>query len=471
MLRKLRIALATISFLTLSVLFLDCSGSLQGYLNWMARIQAVPAVLALNVGIIAALILATLLLGRVYCSIICPWGVIVDSWAWLGRKSRKNRYGHSKPMTWLRVAMLVVFIASTIAGVSVVTTLLDTYSTFGLVAVWKKTILTASFAAVFFAIIGLLSWFNGRTYCNTICPVGTVLGFLSKFSMFKVVIDESKCTKCTLCEKNCKASCIDAKGGLIDYSRCVTCFDCVGKCSHGAIGYKFSWRGKRPERETSPEVPRTDNSRRAFMTTSALLAGSIAAKAQNNPVVKLDGGLKALVPKQEPDRVVPLVPAGAKSLRHLSQHCVGCQLCISACPSGVLKPSKDLKSLLQPYLSYKDGWCRFDCNVCSNTCPTGAIAPVNEEENSSVQIGYAVFDRDRCVVLSDKVSCGNCARHCPAGAIKMVKVDENDNGKGALRIPLVNTERCIGCGACEYHCPSRPLSAIHVRGIEVHKSI
>ena len=98
-----------------------------------------------------------------------------------------------------------------------------------------KSLSTFIIAAITFIVLFILAWRGGRTYCNTICPVGTVLGFLSKYSLFKPVIDTTKCNGCGLCARNCKASCINSKAHEIDYSRCVACMDCLDKCKQGAI--------------------------------------------------------------------------------------------------------------------------------------------------------------------------------------------------------------------------------------------
>lgn len=195
---------------------------------------------------------------------------------------------------------------------------------------------------------------------------------------------------------------------------------------------------------------------------TAFTATRVVARQQK----KVDGGVAVILDKKVPVRKQPIVPAGALSARHLAQHCTACQLCISACPNGVLRPSDGVMTLLQPAMGYERGYCRPECTRCAEVCPTDAIRPTTREEKSSTQIGHAVWVRENCVAASEGVKCDNCARHCPAEAIVMV-----EQGEGVPKIPAIDTERCIGCGACEYLCPARPFSAIYVEGHEVHRTL
>ena len=499
MLRKIRLTLAILFFALITLLFLDFTGSVHLWFGWMAKIQFLPAVLALNVGVIALLVILTLVLGRVYCSVICPLGVFQDIVSWISgrRKKKKYRFSHSPALSWLRYGVLGVFVIALLAGISSFAALLAPYSSYGRIAanlfapvyrwgnnvlayfaeradsyafyetdVWLKSLPTFLIAVVTVVVLIVLAWRNGRTYCNTICPVGTVLGFLSKFALFRITIDTDKCNACTLCSRRCKASCIDSKAHRIDYSRCVACMDCIDTCAHGAISFRYAY-GKRKAAETSQPQPRKpqdegENSRRSFLTATALVAATALAKAQEK---KVDGGLALIEDKKIPNRQTPILPPGARSARHFAQHCTGCQLCVSACPNGVLRPSTDLMKLMQPEMSYERGYCRPECKRCAEVCPTGAIRLTDLAEKVSTQVGHAVWVKANCVPLTDGVKCGNCARHCPTGAIQMVPSDP-DNADSP-QIPVVNTERCIGCGACENLCPARPFSAIYVEGHEV----
>ncbi|MDE7450957.1 MAG: 4Fe-4S binding protein, partial [Alistipes sp.] len=329
--------------------------------------------------------------------------------------------------------------------------------------VWLRSLPTFLIATVTFVLLVVLAWRNGRTYCNTICPVGTILGFLSRHSLFRPVIDTAKCNGCKLCSRRCKAACIDAENHIIDYSRCVACMDCIDTCAHGAI--RYARRKKEAASDAAPDTV-ADVSRRHFLTGSALLAGAAAAKAQEK---KVDGGLAVLLDKKVPHRATPIVPPGAKGLWHIARHCTGCQLCVSACPNEVLRPSTDLRTLMQPESSYERGYCRPECTECSEVCPAGAIHRITPEEKTAIQIGHAVWIRENCIPLTDGVSCGNCARHCPTGAIQMIPSDAAN--PDAPKIPVVNEARCIGCGACENLCPARPFSAIYVEGYREHLTI
>ena len=528
MLKKIRLLLAIVFWIGTTLLFLDFTGTIHGWLGWMAKVQFVPAVLALNAIVIIALIVLTLLFGRIYCSVICPLGIMQDFFGWLGKKTKKNRYSYSPAKNIFRYVMLGVFIVTLFFGFA---SILEPYSIYGRIAqsilaqawqwgnnllaswaesansyafyekeIWLRGMPVLIFAVVSLIIIAILAWRGGRTYCNTICPVGTFLGFISRFSLLKPVINIDKCNSCGLCARNCKASCIDPKSHSIDYSRCVACMDCIGKCNKGAISYNYrkSEGAKKSSSGVKENTSRSvgvkecrseDNSnannlstrqlvnsstesntsqlsRRSFVSLVALLTGGSILRAQEK---KVDGGLAVIEDKKIPERKTPLVPAGAASLKNMHNHCTGCQLCVSVCPNDVLRPSSSLSSFMQPEMSYERGYCRPECTKCSEVCPAGAIRPITIETKSSTQIGHAVWVKENCIPLTKGDRCGLCARRCPAGAITMIPSDPND--EKSPQIPAVNEEKCIGCGACEHLCPARPFSAIYVEGHEVHREI
>lgn len=524
MLKRIRLVLAVICFVLITLLFLDFTGTLHGWLGWLAKIQFLPALLALNAGVIAGLIVLTLLFGRVYCSVICPLGVFQDTIAWSSRKlHKKKRYAFSRAISWLRYGMLAVCVAAFVLGAGSLVALFDPYGAYGRMAnnlflpvyqwinnlladvaeradsyafystdVWIKSSITFAVAVATFLIIGVLAWRNGRTYCNTICPVGTVLGFVARFSWFRVTFDAEKCTNCSVCERNCKAACIDSKKMMIDQSRCVSCFNCVEKCRFGAMKYApRQWGGKKIEtvidasskgfsdQLNEAEVVKTEivssdktGSRRGlsrldFLSIAGLVAATNTLKAQQP--LQADGGLADIADKKVPVRKTALVPPGAQGVKHFNSHCTGCQLCVSVCPNQILRPSGKLMTLMQPEMSYERGYCRPECVECSTVCPTGAIKPITVADKTAVSIGRAVWIKEKCVVIADEKSCTACQRHCPTGAIQLIAVDP-DNDK-SLKRPVLDNALCIGCGACEYYCPARPLSAFYVEGNERHHFI
>lgn len=205
MLRTIRLTLAIVFFAIITLLFLDFSGTLHGYMGWMAKIQFLPALLALNVGVVLLLVVLTLLFGRVYCSVICPLGVFQDVISRFAGKRKKNRFRYSPARKWLRYGMLALFFVTLVAGVRfhAVASLLEPYSSYGRIAsnlfapvyqwgnnllaylaeradsyafyeteVWMKSLSTFIITAITFIVLFILAWRGGRTYCNTICPGG-----------------------------------------------------------------------------------------------------------------------------------------------------------------------------------------------------------------------------------------------------------------------------------------------------------
>jgi len=504
MLRKVRVLLASVFFIGITLLFLDFTGTLHTWLGWMAKVQFLPAVMALNAGVIIGLVITTLIFGRIYCSVICPLGVMQDIFGWFGKKAKKNRYTYSKAISWLRYTMLAILVVSLIAGAGSVVQLLAPYSSFGRIAtmllqpiwelgnnilagiaesidsyafygvdVWMKSLPVFIIALLTLIVLAVLSWRNGRTYCNTICPVGTALSFISRFSFLKIHFNEEKCRNCSLCTKNCKAACIDFKNHQVDYSRCVVCGDCIKSCKFGALkygGYGLNGLNGGNEAHEPHKAHKThspqDASKRAFLLSTALVATAALAEEKEKLV---DGGLADIVEKKAPERQTPVTPPGSLSAKNMATRCTGCQLCVSECPNNVLRPNTDLMHLMQPVMSFERGYCRPECTRCSDVCPAGAIKPIDDIEKSSIQIGHAVVSPDHCISALGEAECGNCERHCPTGAIEMVPVDPDDEEPNY--IPAINEEICIGCGACEHLCPVRPLSAIHVEGHEVHRYI
>ncbi|MGL4851562.1 MAG: 4Fe-4S binding protein, partial [Phocaeicola sp.] len=277
MLKRIRQLLAFCCFIAVTLLFLDCTGVIHLWLGFIAKVQFIPAVLAINGAAILFVIVLTALFGRIYCSVICPLGVMQDGIARIGTKTKKKKqpYNYSPARKWLRYTFLVLFVVALVAHIGPIASFLDPYAIYGRIAnslllpiwqmgnnllatlaermdsyalyqtdIWIKSMPTLLVAILSFLIVAILSFRNGRTYCNTICPVGTTLGFLSRYAGYRVLINEDRCNGCMRCARNCKSSCINIKEKSVDHSRCVSCFNCLSKCKRGAIQYGWSYGAK-----------------------------------------------------------------------------------------------------------------------------------------------------------------------------------------------------------------------------------
>lgn len=524
MLRKIRVYLALLCFSFITLLFLDFTGTLHLWFGWLAKMQVVPAILAGNLVLITVLFVLTVLFGRIYCSVICPLGVLQDCVSNVSarRKGKKNRFNYSKAMSWIRYGIFGLYVVGVIVGISVIVTMLDPYAIFGRIAenllaplyrlgnaflatlaesvnsyrfyttdVWIKNGLVFGIAIAMLIIVSVMAWYNGRIYCNSVCPVGTTLGFISRFSIYRIRFNEDKCTGCGLCEKRCKASCIDSRNKLIDYSRCVTCFNCIDNCKSGAITYTPSFSFGTRKVKVSDSLLKKEHAmvrentkgieRASFLAILGSLTLANTIKAQQ---LQVDGGLADIIDKKVPDRQTPVVPPGAESLSNMKRRCVACQLCVSACPNNILRPSGKLSTFMQPEMSFERGYCRPECVECSRVCPSGAIKEITTADKSAISIGHAVWIKDNCVVYTEELVCTTCERHCPTKAITLVPVNPESeqpqgpsmgfpgmNRRPVLKYPVVDKELCIGCGACEYLCPARPFSAMYVEGNVRHHTV
>lgn len=485
MLRKLRIGVSVVIFALITFLFLDFSENKIIFLYKLASIQLIPALLTLNLWIISTIIIITLLFGRIYCSTVCPLGTLQDIINFFSNKfNRKKRFRFKKELKVLRWAIVAVTIGAFIFGFTFLVGLLDPYASFGRisshlfrpvylagnnllaiifmsfrnysfykVAVYIASVFSFIVALLTLSGIGYMAWSNGRLYCNTICPVGTVLGYISRYSFFKIRIDEGSCNSCGSCGRRCKASCIDTKNHTIDYSRCIGCFDCIGACPESSVQFTLQ-KGKAEYKET-----KADLSKRNFMFMLGV-TGLTGSKL-------LPPGIEA-ISTIDIERTKPVTPPGAHSKENLLEKCTACHLCISNCPSHVLKPAfmeYGLSGMMQPTLYYDRGFCNYDCTVCTEVCPSGALTALTLEQKHTSQMGQVHFVKENCVVYTKETNCGACSEHCPTQAVTMVPY------KGSLTIPEIDSSVCCGCGGCEHICPVKPFKAIFVEGIEVHKKI
>ena len=479
-LRLIRLFIAVIVLCLPLLFFVGIRNGLTPPAQFLIDRQFLPQLLAVVSGHAAVaailgltgIIVVTLLFGRLYCSLLCPLGILQDVLSWLPRqlKWRKKRF-HSLPaLRVLRGAIVVLALTAIASGFLLPLLLLDPYSGFGRIAAniaaplfvklnnrcvewlgaarfdWlyprempSLTLVVIIMAIVTLAILAVLSWYGGRLFCNSLCPVGAILSIFSRFSLFRLVIGGT-CTSCGLCAGQCKAGCIDAKKRLLDFERCVMCLNCVAACRSGAFHFESRWRRKAvPGEETAP----SDMGRRNFL----LATGTTAALMIAAPPL-----LKNIKPKQ-----IPVMPPGALNLRHFQNTCTACHLCVSSCPTKVIRPANleyGLGGMMLPRLDFLRNMCEFNCTVCSNVCPNGALRPLTRAQKQITRIGQVSYRRQYCVIPIQKTDCGACAEHCPTGAVKMVPWEDG------LTIPHTEVSICVGCGSCEYICPAKPKAIV-----------
>lgn len=464
--------------------------------NWIsvpvARIALWPQFTPSLLGLIAGLgwisagcivvMLVTLLFGRIYCAMWCPLGVLMDFSAWLARRTGKKRklsYRAGRPK--LRASTVLICGVGLLAGTAVPLAFLDPYSIFGKITAatlrplftWANHLVattgflnpisvspvawvTTGVALGLLALVVISAVFRGRLWCNTVCPVGALLGFFSRKSWFRLQIANEACVGCSMCERVCPAQCIDFRNHKIDHSRCVMCLDCVTSCKRSGISLTHKHRPV--EKIAVDPVIDADTpgspvaSRRIFLTSTIGIPAITLAENK--------------IGKRGTRDARAVLPPGAKSLAHFQSHCTACHLCVANCPDQVLRPSitqHGLAGFLQPFQDFTVSFCSYNCSNCSQICPTGAIQPLTIPERRIVRTGLAHFDQDLCIVKTKGTPCGACSEHCPTQSCHMVPWEKN------LTIPEVDPDLCIGCGGCEFICPVRPNRAIYVSGLPVHE--
>ncbi len=491
-LKRLRVAVSLLFLVSTTLVFLDFPGLISPVVvRAILFLQFAPSTLNFirlaGIGAFGFILILglTILFGRVYCSSVCPLGTLQDLISYASTRARPKKY-HEPLQTHRKIhfAFLIVAALPALFGSIFALTLLDPYSNFGRlaqtvfrpimlfgnnaiagvlsnfdrfdlypVALPPFSVVSLALPILFLILIGWMSFRYGRLYCNSMCPVGALLRLFARYSLFKISIAPERCKSCQLCQRVCKAGCIDRKAKSIDSERCVECFNCLTACPSDGIKFTSSYRRRTHNEKTF------DETRRSFLLGTPLIwLGKVTASDTT----------KTIKPKKEstvPERKhYPVAPPGSISLRHFTQTCTACQVCISACPSQVLQPSVlqyGLGGLLQPTMDFSTSYCTFECTRCTEVCPSGALARLSLDEKKLSQSGRVVFIRENCVVYTEDTDCGACTEHCPTKAVTMIPYKNS-------RMPEVNPDYCVGCGACEHACPTRPYRAIYVDGYPVH---
>lgn len=433
---------------------------LAGQMWLLSRMQFGIALVAGAGMWVAVWVAVTALFGRIYCSTLCPLGTTMDLVRWL--RPRRRRYSYHPASNRLRYTLMVFCLVAAALGMGVVVALLEPYSIFARsVNLAGRSLLASGIIVITLAAVGAMAYRRGRLWCNTVCPVGSMLSLISRWSTYHVDINTDLCVQCGRCTAVCPAECIDLKDHVVDSSRCVVCMDCLTDCPNNAITYR---RGRHqlvlPMMQRVGAKPAMGMDRRAFLSAIAVGGvGVLAAAATKSGQLKPDSvpvpGMKPLKP------FTPIMPPGFDSPNEFLRQCTACGACVQACPTGVLCPSQKeygLRHALVPMKDYDRAYCSYDCVKCTTVCPTGALNPLSVREKHEFVVGAARVAIDHCIVYSLGERCGECVRCCPRQAVQMMPAG-NDR-----YAPLVDVEACIGCGECQYRCPAEPR-AIVVEGM------
>lgn len=516
-LRRLRILCAIILFVLITASFLNFMGS-NTISSFLLKLQFTPALVSVFTGsflAFAVLLILTLLFGRVYCSFLCPMGILQDIITRIsnsvrkkanGGKMPKQGKGYKKPHNIIRYTILSITAIFFFVGITTPLVLLDPYSNYGTLVIqlfgttelWINNLLSGVFSETFyyqpytklslyafiwvsiiFVTIFVFSMLRGRLYCNTICPVGSILGLISGFSLFKPAIKKTMCVRCNACAITCESNCINLETKEIDVTRCVACYDCMISCKRGGVELVPTWFTRKKimaanpanetgnsndEKITSPATEPQERQRklesperRNALIAVGLLATGIAAKKIMS--VKNNMNPNTAMALNSTTEMDPICPPGAGSLTAFKNNCTACHACIAACPNQIIRPAVmeyGIDGFMLPTIKYDKKFCAYDCNECMQVCPHGALQHLSLKEKQLIQIGRAKYIAKHCIVFTDGTDCGACDEHCPTKAIVMTEI----KSKPGLYFPKLNRDICIGCGACEYICPASPKAIV-----------
>ncbi len=418
----------------------------------------------------------TLVFGRFFCGWICPMGVLHHLISRLTRRRKtldNIALNQPRPRAQaVKYGVLAVMLGLSALG-SVQVGLLDPIA-----STWRglstAVLPAASNAAggayqgerhfqygtlitvVFFTALALnLVW--PRFYCRVLCPLGALLGLLSKVSLFRIARRGDACTNCKLCTAECSGAADPM--GTCKTAECMLCLNCIESCAQGAISYSFL--PDPASHTTAVDLPR----RRAV---AAVAAGALAV-----PLMRASDGVG---PRPNPERIRP---PGAVEEEEFLARCIKCAACMKVCPTGGLQPAltqAGVEGLWTPVLLPRIGHCEQSCVQCSQVCPTAAIAPLQVEHRyglppatEPVRIGSAQIDRGRCLPWANDTDCIVCEEVCPTSPkaifFKEEAVHRRDGATVTLKRPHVDLEKCIGCGVCEARCPVFDRAAIRVSSV------
>jgi MauM/NapG family ferredoxin protein len=305
----------------------------------------------------------------------------------------------------------------------------------------------------------LLDQIVPRFWCRYLCPLGGLLGWISRVALFQRQVSPD-CKDCGLCSISCPTGTIDAdRDYASDPAECTMCLDCLPSCPRSTIQIQGNlWGARRSKNSPETESWGPLVTRRQFLATLGLSAAAmVVARA---PVA----------PKTRPP--FRLRPPGALE-DELMSRCLRCGVCMRACPTNALQPAlteAGVEGLWTPVLVPRLGYCDYACNACGQVCPVQAIPPLSLDEKRTQVIGKAYIDQNHCIAWSDHIDCIVCEEMCPLPD-KAIYLEEAsfatvDGDTVQVKVPHVERDRCIGCGICENRCPVTGQAAIRVYGYE-----
>lgn len=187
-----------------------------------------------NIVLGLAVVLATLLVGNVFCGWICPWGAIQDALTWVRNKLHLKTWQPPAGLDrWLRYGRFVVLGVVIYFSVSTARLWFADYDPyvqlFGLTWLFKM----GESGAVGLTIVGLVlvgSVVVDRMWCRYLCPLGAVFAVIGHLSFLRIRRDAATCTDCTLCDRPCPVGLSVSTSSPKVSTDCIGCMDCVTTC-------------------------------------------------------------------------------------------------------------------------------------------------------------------------------------------------------------------------------------------------
>ncbi len=428
-------------------------------------------------GLILSLVViaVTIVFGRLFCSWICPLGILNQAMGHFFNRRRAfddyqvNAYRTIFRLKYYLLAGIVVLALFGALQVGILDPISFLTRSFvlslypGLNHLWDDLYLAQPIyyggiaVAIIFLTVIFANRFITRFWCRVLCPLGALLGLLSTGAIFRIRRDVEKCNECNQCRRYCHGAC-DPHAEL-RITECHVCMNCIENCPEEAIHFGL------PKETSSVHAPLDVNRRRLIETVvaSAVLFPMMRSSVSSGTSVE--------------EKVIR--PPGSIAEDDFLRRCIKCGECMRVCPTNVLQPAlfeAGLEGLWTPILINRIGYCEFNCVLCGQVCPTGAITPLSVERkvgkgsyDRPVSIGTAFYDRGRCLPWAMNKECIVCEEMCPTSPkaiwFQTVEVRLRDGGTKRLKQPHVDPELCIGCGICENKCPVHDKAAIRVTSI------